>query len=111
MVDKMEELGFTQAENPDLKLSYFITKEIKTGEVHTGENPDDLDYDFLIEVFTYKEGTLVLDMYSSETNNIIWHGVLSRTVHEDKRTAEKRISRNINALLKRFSKDMKMNIE
>ena len=105
---KMQELGFEASENPDFHIQYFVKKEMKETVLHKGEDPDDLDYKYLYEVFTYKEGSLVVDFIEAGTNKALWHGVLTRTVDENMKTAEKRINRNVDAIFKKFTNDVQL---
>lgn len=104
--NKMKELGFIESDDPELLVRYFVKKEIHEAVVHKGEEPDNEMYKYNFEIYQYKEGTMVLDFYDAKEKKALWHGVLSRTVKEDLKTAEKRINRNVNAIFDKFAKEV-----
>ncbi|QDH79780.1 DUF4136 domain-containing protein [Echinicola soli] len=53
----------------------------------------------------YTEGTLVVDMYDSDNNQLIWQGILTSTVTEKPEKREKTIPKNIKKLMKKFPVD------
>ncbi len=50
----------------------------------------------------YLEGTLVVDMYDSETKNLIWQGVMTSEVNEKPQKREKSTPRKIAKLMKSY---------
>ena len=103
--NKMKELGFQESDNPDLNLRYFVKKEIHETLIKSRGEPEYVPYKYDFEIYQYKEGTLVIDFYDARDNKALWHGILSRTVNEDLKTAEKRIKRNVGAIFKRFAQE------
>ncbi len=52
----------------------------------------------------YIEGTLVIDMYDTNNNQLIWQGVITGNVNENAEKREKNIPKKINKLMKKFPK-------
>lgn len=50
----------------------------------------------------YNEGTLVLDLYDTETKNLIWQGVITTVVQSKPKKREKSIKKKIGKLMKKF---------
>ncbi|MDX1279039.1 DUF4136 domain-containing protein [Oceanihabitans sediminis] len=50
----------------------------------------------------YLEGTLVVDMYDSDTKNLIWQGVMTSEVNEKPQKREKSTPRKIAKLMKSY---------
>lgn len=50
----------------------------------------------------YVEGTLVVDMYSTNTKKLVWQGILSKTVVENPKKREKTIPKNISKLMSKY---------
>lgn len=50
----------------------------------------------------YIEGTLVIDMYDSESKNMVWQGVINTNVKEDPAKREKSIPKKVRKLMKEY---------
>lgn len=50
----------------------------------------------------YKEGTLVIDMYDSESKQLVWQGVMISTVNENPKKREKSIPKKVRKLMKKY---------
>lgn len=50
----------------------------------------------------YIKGTLVMDVYDNNTNQLIWQGVASGTVKENPKKREKSIPKSVSKLMKKF---------
>ncbi|GGF47153.1 hypothetical protein GCM10011339_39600 [Echinicola rosea] len=53
----------------------------------------------------YTEGTLVVDMYDSDSDKLVWQGILTSTVTEKPEKRDKTIPKNIKKLMKKFPVD------
>jgi len=53
-------------------------------------------------VRTYKEGTLVIDIYRTEDKQLIWRGTVTGTVSDDPKKNEKNINKGIVKLFEKF---------
>jgi len=53
----------------------------------------------------YLQGTLVLDMYDTQTKDLLWQGVAKGTVSEKPEKREKKIPKSIKKLMKKFPVD------
>lgn len=106
---KMKELGFQESSNPDLNLRYFVNKVTHETVINKGTEPESIPYKYNFEIYQYKEGSLVIDFYDAKDNSALWHGILSRSVDEDLKTAEKRIQRNVKAMFNRFAHETGIN--
>ena len=50
----------------------------------------------------YTEGTLVVDMYDAGGKNLLWQGVMTKTVNEKPEKREKTIPKNVSKLMKSY---------
>lgn len=50
----------------------------------------------------YLEGTVVIDFYDSSTKNLVWQGILTKTVTENPQKREKSIPKNVNKLMYKY---------
>jgi hypothetical protein len=50
----------------------------------------------------YKEGTVVIDFYDSGTKNLVWQGILTKTVTENPQKREKTIPKAVNKLMYQY---------
>jgi Domain of unknown function (DUF4136) len=51
---------------------------------------------------TYKVGTLVLDMYDSKTNKLMWRGTAVDTVSSKPEKNEKKLEKGIEKMFEKF---------
>jgi len=105
IVAKMTALGFTQSDNPELQITFHINKKTIEGSIVT-DYYEDYNYVRELEPFDYVQGTLVVDIIDADKNKILWHGILQRPTEEVKKTASKRISKNIEKLFGLFEEEM-----
>ena len=54
------------------------------------------------EIRTFEEGSLVVDIYSTESNQLIWRGVASATVSQQREKNENLVKRAVTKLFKEF---------
>ena len=53
---------------------------------------------------TYERGTLVIDIWDAETNEIVWRGSASAVVPDDPQKADKLINKALKKMVKQFQK-------
>ena len=105
IVTKMTELGYTQSDNPELQVSFYVHKKTIEGSDVT-EYYEDYNYVRKLEAFDYVQGTLIVDIIDANKKEILWHGILQRPVDEIRKTADKRITQNIEKLFGLFEEEM-----
>ncbi|MEO1260923.1 MAG: DUF4136 domain-containing protein [Bacteroidota bacterium] len=105
---EMREKGYVLSDDPDLLVSYFTVVKEK----------QDM-YTFIryygrwrhipvteVTVYNYDEGTLVVDMIDTKTNQVMWHGTVSGTVVKNKKKLEKKIQKAVEAVLNQYEADV-----
>ena len=50
----------------------------------------------------YREGTIVIDFYDEETNQLVFQGTLQTEVQEKAKKREKSITKNVAKLMKKY---------
>jgi len=50
----------------------------------------------------YLQGTMVCDMYDTQSKNLLWQGIIKKTVEEKPEKREKSIPKNVTKLMKKF---------
>jgi len=75
-----------EATNPQLKIHYHIVLEN-----HTAINTDPYGYNYgpywltrNVNVYEYREGTLIIDLMDTKTNNLVWRGWAVNFLDEDR---------------------------
>jgi Domain of unknown function (DUF4136) len=94
-----------QAENPDLRLHYHIVIDSKSTY-----RPDPYGYYYSpywirshMDVFQYREGTLILDLMDPKNNNLVWRGWASSILEVDEiDLSEQKINAAITKILAEF---------
>jgi Domain of unknown function (DUF4136) len=93
---------------PDLKIHYHII--VKDKSVKYLDDPGNDDYSPYwtfgqMDVYRYKEGTLIIDMIDVKTCRILWRGWAVAILDEDLATpSEKDIARVVNKIFGNFPK-------
>jgi len=96
--------GYTQSENPDYLVHYFIKET--TQNYITSE----CDYygrwiygdQCAVRFETYKEGSIVIDVVKTKDNSIIWHGAAYGPAFDRIRNPNEKINEYINNLMDKF---------
>ena len=105
IVAKMTELGYTQSDNPELQIGFYISKKTIHGSI-ISDYYEDYNYERKFEAFDYVQGTLVVDIIDANKKEIIWHGILQRPTDETLKNRDKRITQNIEKLFGLFEEEM-----
>lgn len=100
-----QEMGYTKIDNGDILIKYLIkntsTKFIEEcsqeyGRFRGGE--------FCKErVITYKEGSLIMDIIDTDTNEIVWHGAAYGPSFNDWKDADAKINKMVGTLFNTYS--------
>lgn len=70
-------------DNPDFSIHAHISRGVRTQINETGERFDDRGWSgHHLEVHTYDEGTLVLDVEESSADALVWRGVARRAIND-----------------------------
>lgn len=101
----MQELGYEPARNADLWVAWFVKIEDKT-QVDVYRNYYNRWRSFdNVNVYDYKEGSLVIDIIDREAKMVIWHGKASDRVYENMPDVDKKIKKVVKAMFKQYQKD------
>jgi hypothetical protein len=116
LVAEFEARGIKHVEsNGDAKITLFVVVESKIATTayttyngsmgYRGRWGWGMGYGYATTNYTqddYKEGTLVIDMYSEQSKDLIWQGVVTTTLEEKAEKMEKSINKNIGKLMKKY---------
>jgi hypothetical protein len=93
VADVLVEKGLVpDAANPDVLLAYHVGVKDKVqvtdwgyryGDAYWGWGGRDID------VYNYKEGTLIIDMIDAGTNQLVWRGAGQKALDDGKQTPQK----------------------
>jgi len=88
---QMSDRGFQPSESPDLHVVYHIGLEDKVQVTDWGYRYSDYYWGYggrQIDVYNYKEGTLIVDVIEAESHNLIWRGSGTGVVDQTQRSPE-----------------------
>jgi hypothetical protein len=120
IISQMESKGYTQSDNPDLKVVYNIKIQTQTqyNATTTGMGPGLWGGGFYggfygyggfggmasttVTPEDYNTGSLVIDVVSTETNKLVWYGGGSSVLSENSKKSEERINKNIAAIFDKY---------
>ncbi len=103
---RLKKLGYEYAEtNSDLVIHYHIIIENRTVV-----NPDPLGYRYgpywlnrNVNVYEYREGTLIIDLMDRKTNNLVWRGWAVNFIDEAKpEKMEEQIKKAVQMIFENF---------
>lgn len=107
---EMKDLGYTQADNPDLWINIGIviepkvqtrTTDIREAPVYIGQRRYHWESEEVV-VNRYDEGTVSIDIVDADKNERIWEGIAAGTVTDNFEKLEKRINKAMELLFKKF---------
>lgn len=104
----MKKLGYTKSEDPDILVSWYTIVESKTDVAIYRDYYSWWRYHNHQYVYTYKEGTLVIDMIEKSTERVFWHGTVSDHVTENIKNVQEKIDAALNSIFERYQKDSKI---
>lgn len=111
---QMDGKGYTKSANPDLWITFYIKIDHKqelrsTNYGYYGGSPyyygPYYGYNMgFTDVHTveYTEGTLIIDMIDSKSNNLIWQGVGKKTINENKIDHSEGIRKTVGEIFYRY---------
>ncbi len=104
--NKLTEMGYSRAtESPDFKIAMHLGRENKTELTPLGYSYG--SWYGAVNVYQYEEGTFVLDFVDTNTNSLVYRGVvraeLKHNVTPDER--QQRIKKAVDKVLKYFPPD------
>ncbi len=103
IIVKMNDLGYQFSEDADLRVTFFVKKQtLQTSSIRDYYEAYEQAAEY--ESYDYKQGTLVIDIIDAQKNEIVWHGMLTRTTDENIKTVDKRINKNIDVIFDLFKK-------
>ena len=92
-----------ETEKPDFVIAYYVTTKNKLNVQDYGYGPPRWFGRRDIHVDQYSEGTLMVDLVDTNTNQVIWRGRASGTL--ELKGVDKKISKSVEKLVKQFVKD------
>ena len=90
-------------EGPDVQVAYYIAVEDKINVTDWGYSYGDAYWGWggrEIDVYQYKEGTLVVDLAETERGLLVWRGAAKGTIDEN--TSQEKMDRNIQQTMSRI---------
>jgi|GEM_PF-2624642 len=111
LTNYLDSRGYKKSDHPDRLIQFFI-KETQESFLSR-----ECDYysrwlrggNCSAKVLTYKEGSIVVDVINTNTNSIIWHGVMYRPTFEKLKKPQERINGYVENLMNRFFTDYGIN--
>jgi len=111
ILKEMSVLNFSESTEPDLLLSWFVAVQtVRDVDIYRNYYQRWRSRDW-VEIYEYKEGTLVIDLIDKSNNQVVWHGATKGRVYENMPKIEEKINQAVKAILERFAEDAKLNKE
>ncbi len=117
--DELSARGLTKDDaNPDVAITLYVVVEQKTSTTAYTNYNGGMGYGYgrwgwgggygmgssttSYSEDDYLEGTVVIDFYDSGTKNLVWQGILTKTVTENPQKREKSIPKAVNKLMYQY---------
>ena len=110
--DRLNKLGMTESSNADCVVTYYAAEKVET-RVHTSHMGygyyDDWHWgggmgSSTSQVINYAVGTLIIDLYDKDDAKLFWRGSISATVSSNPSKDEKKISKGLDKLIKKWER-------
>lgn len=111
IMQEMNSMGYSLDTNPDLEVSWFVKLENKRYAAIYRDYYSKWDHPVQIDIYDYKEGTIVIDIFDSKTKTALWHGKTSKIIPEKVSNPEEKITKVINSIFKQFAEDANLRPE
>lgn len=102
---ELEDMGYVETEDPDLLVTWFIKIDTKLEQGIYNAYYSKWRYPRAVDVYEYKEGSLVIDLIDSKNGEVVWHAKVSNKVTEGMPNIESKIKEVVKALFKSYRKD------
>jgi hypothetical protein len=117
--DELAARGLTKDDaNPDVAITLYVVVEQKTSTTAYTNYNGGMGYGYgrwgwgggfgmgsattTYSEDDYLEGTVVIDFYDNGTKNLVWQGILTKTVTENPKKREKTIPKSVNKLMYQY---------
>lgn len=104
---ELQKIGYALAENPDLFIHIYKSQQQKVDVVPDPMQPGFFGYNGRWaggdDVYEYTEGTFVIDIVDSKTNDLIWRATVSKEIDDtNKHIPEQAIQQLIKTIFTPF---------
>ena len=101
---ELRDMGYSRSENPDLNIKFFVKNETKYFYDNCVE-----EYDTFVggnqcieKVYTYEEGTLVIDFIDIRKNEAVWHAGARGSAWDRNDAPDETIKKMVKEMMKEY---------
>ena len=98
-------IGYEPSDNPDLQISWFIKVDTKLEKGIYNTYYSQWRSPRAIEVYEYKEGSLVVDIIDRVTGKVVWHVKVSSDISAEIPNVEEKIKQVVKEIFNSYKKD------
>lgn len=101
---ELRDMGFIRGENPDLNIKFFIKNETKYFYENCVEEYDSFTggNQCIEKVYTYEEGTLVIDFIDIRKNEAVWHAGARGSSWDSMESPDNTIVKMVKEMMKEY---------
>ena len=100
-------LGYQHSEDPDLLVSFFV-KEKTVRKVYAYRTfYRRWNHPIWLAVDEYEQGTLIVDLIDNKTEQVVWHGAISKSSFANMRFDQDDVDNAVQSMFEKFQKDIK----
>ena len=101
---ELRAMGFIRSDDPDLNVKFFIKNETKYFYENCANEYDDITggNQCIERVYSYEEGTLIVDFIDLRNNLAVWHGGARGESWDTVKNPDATIKQMVKQLLKEF---------
>lgn len=105
ITNNLEALGYNETENPDVLIAWFVKVQTKTTYDVYNTYYQRWSPIQRVNIYNYKQGSLVIDIIDADTRQVIWHGRASDRVYDNMPNIDKKIKDVVKATFDQLCED------
>ena len=106
IISELNNIGYAQKKDADLELAWFIKLDSKEQVSIYRDYYDKWNSSQRVDIFQYKEGTLVIDLIDNKTKKVVWHGRATDRVNDNMPDIENKINNTVRDIFKKYKEDI-----
>ncbi len=108
----LRDLNYSKSEDADLSIKYFVMNETKYFYEHCLPEYDDVagGGQCIDKVYTYEEGTLVIDFIDIRRNLAVWHGGANGDSWDNMSNADETINEMVGRIMQEYKELAKSSV-
>jgi hypothetical protein len=106
VIKELVSMGYDEKDNADLELAWFVKVNSKEQVSVYRDYYGRWNSSERVDIYQYKQGTLVIDLIDKKTNEVVWHASATDKVYDEMPDVEQKINEAVRDIFKKYRKDI-----